>query len=66
MTITINDQLFLETVLIEITANTISFASFTKRQAQDNDGILKKEIESLELKYEENINQLQNCKIQKN
>ena len=30
--LTINDQLFLETVLMEIRAKTISYASFKKRQ----------------------------------
>ena len=49
--LTINDQLFLETVLMEIRAKTISYASFKKRQTQDNEEKLKKEIESLELKY---------------
>ena len=49
----INDQLFLETLLMEIRGKTISYASFKKKQIDKTEQILLQEISILE---ENNIN----------
>ena len=45
---TINDQLFFETLMMEIRATTISYATFKKRQSDNRERELVKKIEDLE------------------
>lgn len=51
----INDQLFLETLLIEIRGKTISFASYLKKSISIAEQKLTEEIGSLEEEYEMNM-----------
>ena len=51
---TINDQLFLETLLMEIRGKTISFSSFTKKRNNEKEKNLISEINTLEENYEHN------------
>ena len=52
---TINDQLFLETLLMEIRAKTISYSIFKTRQNKDNEKDLLNDIRKLESRYRENV-----------
>ena len=52
---TINDQLFLETLLMEIRAKTISYSIFKTRQNKDNEKDLLNDIRKLETRYSENV-----------
>ena len=52
---TINDQLFLETLLMEIRAKTISYSIFKARQNKDNEKDLLNDIRKLETRYSENV-----------
>ena len=58
----INDQLFLETLLIEIRGKTISYASFRKRQSNLTEHNLKKSIQDLEDNDNVDLNTLENMK----
>ena len=51
---TFNDQLFLETLLMEIRGKTISFSSFTKKRNNEKEKNLISEINTLEENYEHN------------
>jgi hypothetical protein len=44
----INDQLFLDTLLMEIRGKTISYASFIKKKFNERESLLEKEIKELE------------------
>ena len=49
---TINDQLFLETLLMEIRGKTISFASYLRKNNNDKEKKLIEEIAQMEEEYE--------------
>ena len=51
----INDQLFLETLLMEIRGKCISYSSFIKKRSTEKEKLLMTQIDELEEKYEENI-----------
>ena len=62
---TISDQLFLETLLMEIRGKTIAYSSHKKKREMEAEDNLKKEIETLEkdvLNIENNVNKLENLK----
>ena len=44
----INDQLFLDTLLMEIRGESISYASFKNKQRNNKESVLMKQIEELE------------------
>ena len=44
----INDQLFLDTLLMEIREESVSYASFKKKQRNNRESVLMKQIEELE------------------
>ena len=52
---TINDQLFLETLLMEIRSKTISYASQVKKKRTKKEKDLQDQLEDLEKKFEQNI-----------
>ena len=51
---TINSQLFLETLLLEIRGKTISYSSYKKKEKEKQENVLMQEIESLEALLDEN------------
>ena len=59
---TINDQLFLETLLMEIRGKTISYASFKKKQNDSREKQLINEISILEENITENLHVIDNLK----
>ena len=54
--LTINDQLFLEVLLMEIRGETIRFASDKKKRKQNKEHSLEQEIQSLEIEFAESNN----------
>ena len=59
----VNDQLFLETILVEIRGKTISFASYKKRQRNNREANLMNDISELEKgEYLENYDVLEDKK----
>ena len=52
---TINDQLFLETLLMEIRGKTISYSSFIKKRNNEKEKKIVTEMNRLEENYEQNI-----------
>lgn len=52
---TVNDQLFLETLLMEIRGKCISYSSYAKKKNNEKEKTLINQIKHLEEKYEENI-----------
>ena len=62
---TINDQLFLETLLMELRGKCISFSSYKKKIRDKTEANLKQEILNLEQNYtEENVIHTENLKTQ--
>lgn len=55
---TINDQLFLETLLMEIRSKTISYASYLKKQRTEKEKGLLEELLELEKEYEKHIDKI--------
>lgn len=51
----VNDQLFLETLLMEIRGKCISYSSYIKKKSTEKEQSLLSQINQLEEKYEENI-----------
>ena len=61
----INDQLFLDTLLMEIRGESISYASFKNKQINKRENILIKQIEELENSTDDrNIEHLENLKTE--
>ena len=59
----INDQLFLETLLMELLGKSISFSSYKKKAADKNEKELISNIESLESNLTDtNLNEIENLK----
>ena len=59
----INDQLFLETLLLMIRGNTIKYSSFKKKQQQQEEIRLEKEIKILEDEVNRNFNNMSEEKL---
>ena len=60
---TINSQLLLETLLMEICGNTISYSSYKKRENEKQEKKLRNEIAEMEVNINENqIPELENKK----
>ena len=59
---TINDQLFLETLLLEIRGKTISYSSFRKKEKDRQENQLVKEIEDMENSENVNLISIENKK----
>lgn len=58
----IDDQLFLETLLLEIRGKTISYSSYKKKKSNEKEKNLITEITKLEINYERNLHSMQNKK----
>lgn len=58
----IDDQLFLETLLLEIRGKTISYSSYKKKKINEKEKNLIAEITKLEINYEQNLQSIQNKK----
>ena len=64
---TINDQLFLETLLIELRGKSISYSSYKKKQEEQKEKEIIKKIESLEANLSNNnVNEVENLKEELN
>ena len=62
---TINDQLFLDTLLMEIRGQTISFSSYKKKQNDQNEKLLAEKILKLEQNLtEDKMEELENLKLE--
>ena len=59
----INDQLFLETLLMIIRGNTIQFSSFNKRKNTEKENKLEADIKKLEEEISSNINNIDDEKL---
>ena len=59
----INDQLFLETLLLMIRGNTIKYSSFKKKQQQQEEIRLEQEIKILEDEVNFNFNNMSEEKL---
>ena len=59
----INDQLFLETLLMVIRGNTIQFSSFNKRKNTEKENKLEADIKKLEEEISLNINNINDKKL---
>lgn len=55
---TINDQFFLETLLMKIRSKTISYASYLKKQRTEKEKGLLEELLELEKEYEKHIDKI--------
>ena len=62
--LTISDQLFLETLLMEIRGKTISYSSYKKKQNQQKEEKLEKEIEQMEQLEHIDTEMLKNKKLE--
>ena len=61
----INDQLFLDTLLMEIRGEAISYASFKNEQRNNRESVLMKQIEELEISMDDdNVEQLEILKTE--
>ena len=60
---TINDQLFLETLLMIIRGNTIQFSSFNKKKNTEKENKLEADIMKLEEEISSNINNIDDEKL---
>ena len=64
---TINDQLFLETLLIELRGKSISYSSYKKKQVEQKEKEIIKKIEYLEANLSNNnVNEVKNLKEELN
>ena len=60
---TINNQLFLETLLMIIRGNTIQFSSFNKKKNTEKENKLEADIKKLEEEISSNINDIDDEKL---
>jgi hypothetical protein len=65
--LTINDQLFLDTLLMEIRGKSISYSSYKKKESNKQEIVIKEQIENLENSFSaDKVEQLNNLKEELN